>query len=137
MKKLLCSVGSLLGVVLGLPLTLIAQNGSLDATFQAEANSTVRAIAVQTNGQVLIAGEFTSVNGVPRNYIARLNADGDLDRTFNPGSGANSLILTIELQPDGTASSPTGNQSSTGICGLESLRQSESRLSQAGLSGPL
>src|SRR5262249_45501960 len=39
--------------------------------------------------QILIAGGFTSYNGVQRNGIARLLSDGTLDMSFNPGSGAN------------------------------------------------
>lgn len=79
----------------------LAQNGSLDTGFQAEANATVRAIAVQTNGQILIAGAFSSVNGVPRNCIARLNSDGELDRTFDPGSGADGPVNSVAVQADG------------------------------------
>jgi uncharacterized delta-60 repeat protein len=79
-------------------------DGSLDASFLnvgSGANASVRAIAVQPDGKVLIAGSFTSYNGVGRNYIARLNADGSLDLGFNPGSGANSVVEAIALQPDG------------------------------------
>jgi len=39
---------------------------------------------------VLIGGYFSSVNGVTRSRVARLNADGSLDTGFNPGSGASS-----------------------------------------------
>ncbi|NBT49911.1 MAG: hypothetical protein EBT07_19245, partial [Actinobacteria bacterium] len=40
-------------------------------------------------------GEFTSINGTARNRIARLNSDGSLDTTFNPGSGANGTVFAI------------------------------------------
>ncbi|WP_366143579.1 delta-60 repeat domain-containing protein [Flavobacterium sp.] len=33
---------------------------------------------------MIIAGAFTSYNGVSRNRIARLNVNGTLDTTFNP-----------------------------------------------------
>ena len=56
-------------------------DGTLDTTFMnnmAGANGGVRAIAVQPNGKILIAGFFTQVNGTPRGHIARLEADGSL-----------------------------------------------------------
>lgn len=78
-------------------------NGSLDTTFNPSigANNIVRSVVLQPDGKILIGGQFTSYNSIPRNYIARLNADGSLDPTFNPGTGANNLVLTLALQPDG------------------------------------
>jgi len=58
-------------------------------------------IAVQTDNKILIVGGFTSYNSVARNRIARLNSDGTLDNTFNPGLGANDVIFAIALQSDG------------------------------------
>jgi uncharacterized delta-60 repeat protein len=46
----------------------------------------VRAIVLQDDGQALIGGTFASVNGVPRNGIARLLPDGSLDGDFDPGA---------------------------------------------------
>ncbi len=65
----------------------------------------VTAIAVQPNGQILIGGNFISVQGtgaaapVTRNHIARLNSDGSLDLSFNPN--ANAQIAAFALTPDG------------------------------------
>jgi uncharacterized delta-60 repeat protein len=42
----------------------------------------VCATAVEVDGKILIGGFFDSVNGVARNGVARLNADGSLDNTF-------------------------------------------------------
>ncbi|MEZ5608572.1 MAG: fibronectin type III domain-containing protein [Burkholderiaceae bacterium] len=61
----------------------------------------VRAIAVQpSNGQIVIGGRFDHVNGVARNNIARLNADGTLDTTYDPdltaspsGYGVEAMVL--------------------------------------------
>ena len=39
--------------------------------------------------------------GVPINRIARLNSDGSLDTSFNPGTGANGPVRTIMAQVDG------------------------------------
>ena len=75
---------------------------SLDTNgFNPNANSNVRTFAQQADGKVLIGGDFTTIDGTPRNYIARLNADGSLDTEFDPGTGANSQVLAIALQADG------------------------------------
>jgi uncharacterized delta-60 repeat protein len=82
-------------------------NGSVDATFNIStggANGEVLAIKVQTDGKILIGGRFTFYNGVARNGIARINADGSLDASFNPGTGINTpgdAVETMELQTDG------------------------------------
>ncbi len=55
--------------------------------------------AVQPDGKTIIAGSFISVLGQPRNYIARLNADGTLDEGFNPN--ANDTVSCVEVLPDG------------------------------------
>ncbi|HZQ45826.1 MAG TPA: Calx-beta domain-containing protein, partial [Verrucomicrobiae bacterium] len=80
----------------------------MDTTFNATgANGTVYAVQVySTNdvlngGKILIGGDFTMVNGSPRNHIARLNADGTLDAGFNPGAGPNGSVRAIAIQVDG------------------------------------
>ncbi len=72
--------------------------------FDPNANGPIHAVVVQPDGKILIGGEFTTVapNGgaaVTRNRIARLNADGTLDLTFNPGANGN--VFAIALQADG------------------------------------
>lgn len=64
------------------------------------ANNTVNRLAVQNDGKTVIVGEFTSVNATARNRVARINTDGSLDTAFNPGSGANSSVNTLVIQPD-------------------------------------
>jgi uncharacterized delta-60 repeat protein len=78
-------------------------NGTLDADFDvgAGANSHIWAVAAQTNGQVLIAGDFTSFNGTNRGRIARLHSDGSVDPSFDPGVGADATIWSFALQNDG------------------------------------
>ncbi|MGC8744337.1 MAG: Calx-beta domain-containing protein [Verrucomicrobiia bacterium] len=76
-------------------------DGTLDYTFNpgTGADGPIYAIAVQTNGAVLIGGSFTEIDSKPRNNIARLNPDGSLDLTFNPGAGANDTVYSIVLRP--------------------------------------
>ncbi|MBP8822447.1 MAG: T9SS type A sorting domain-containing protein [Flavobacteriales bacterium] len=78
-------------------------DGTLDGTFNPGTgpNQRVDAIVVQPDGKVLIAGTFVSVNGSSRNRVARLNANGTLDGSFNPGTGANGDVKALALQPDG------------------------------------
>lgn len=78
-------------------------DGSLDATFGLASgpNSTVNALAVQSDGRVVIGGSFTSVAGTARNRIARLNAGGTLDTTFDPGTGLDSNVESLAIQSDG------------------------------------
>ena len=64
-------------------------------------NGTVFAVAVQANGKILIGGDFTSFNGVPRGHLARLNISGTLDMSFNADTGTNGSVRAIKLQPDG------------------------------------
>lgn len=78
-------------------------NGSLDATFNpgTGANGFVNAVALQPDGKIIIGGAFTSFNGTSRNRIARLNANGSLDTSFNPGSGVDDAVLTLDLESSG------------------------------------
>lgn len=78
-------------------------DGTLDATFinGTGANSDVLSIETQSDGKILIGGYFTSYNGIVINRIARLNADGTLDASFDVGNGASYLVNDILIQPDG------------------------------------
>jgi uncharacterized delta-60 repeat protein len=78
-------------------------DGTLDNTFNTGtgAYGWVKTTAIQSDGKIIIGGYFTSYNGTARNHIARLNADGTLDTTFNPGTGANNYIFTTSIQSDG------------------------------------
>ncbi|HVT72266.1 MAG TPA: Calx-beta domain-containing protein [Lacunisphaera sp.] len=58
-------------------------------------------LARQPDGKIIAVGEFASFNGTARNRIVRLLADGTVDSTFDPGSGANDVIYAVAVQPDG------------------------------------
>ncbi|MCX6895676.1 MAG: hypothetical protein NTZ16_09315, partial [Verrucomicrobia bacterium] len=89
----------------------INADGSLDTSFNP--GSGIGAIAGYTdlplfindlaldpdNNNVVIAGSFTSFNGVPRGNVARLTSSGALDATFNPGAGANGPVWAVYRQP--------------------------------------
>jgi hypothetical protein len=61
----------------------------------------VQDILVLTNGQMIIVGDFTSYNGTNRSRVARINADGSLDTTFDVGAGPNSTVYGVAQQRDG------------------------------------
>ena len=82
----------------------VARAQSLDTTFNPGADNRVWVVAVQADGKILVSGEFTALGGggtgtTERRYIGRLNADGSLDTSFNPG--ANGEVRAIALQGDG------------------------------------
>lgn len=73
----------------------INQNGSLSLS-AASVNSQVSEILLQTDGKTMIGGSFTTVEGVSRNSIARMNADGTLDTTFIVGTGFGGVVSSIQ-----------------------------------------
>ncbi|MBI5386145.1 MAG: immunoglobulin domain-containing protein [Verrucomicrobia bacterium] len=84
-------------------------NGSLDSSFtptpgveRGDAFGTfVYGMAIQSDGKVVIGGNFTNCNGVPRPCLARLHGDGSLDTNFNVGAGADHWVTCVAVQPDG------------------------------------
>ncbi len=73
-------------------------NGSLDRTFgisgQAACVASAAAIAVQSNGRIVVAGTIDSALVIGSNQrgfgVVRYNANGSIDTTFNPGVGLGS-----------------------------------------------
>lgn len=58
----------------------------------------VRAIRIDSSGRVLVGGDFTA----PGNHIARLNADGSIDESFDSGTGADGAVTHIAIEPAGS-----------------------------------
>jgi len=85
------------------PLGVIETDGTLDSSFDAGnfTNGQVSASALQADGKLIIAGQFSEVHGVTRPSIARLNVDGTLDLSFDPGAGPDVGVGDVALQPDG------------------------------------
>lgn len=80
-------------------------DGSIDASFDPAADGTVLSLLLQADGKIIVAGAFTSLqpNGAAtpttRRYVARLNADGSIDPSFDPSP--NHWVYTVAQQPDG------------------------------------
>jgi uncharacterized delta-60 repeat protein len=84
-------------------INIFAQDGALDLTFNpgTGANNDVMSTAIQTDGKIIIGGDFTAYNGTTVNRIARLNSDGSLDGSFNTGTGSDQPVKSITIQTDG------------------------------------
>jgi uncharacterized delta-60 repeat protein len=81
-------------------------NGSVDNTFVYGTgfSGTLESITIQSDGKIMVGGDFTSYNGTTTNRIIRLNSDGSVDNTFVTGTGFDSPltgVLSISLQSDG------------------------------------
>jgi len=78
----------------------LSADGTLDTSFNPVAQNTVRSVVVQSDGKIVIGGDFWYLGDwETRSYIGRLNADGTLDFSFNPG--ANDKVRAMVIQPDG------------------------------------
>jgi uncharacterized delta-60 repeat protein len=79
-------------------------DGSTDTTYnqsQVNISGTVRAMKLQPDGKIVVGGSFTQIAGASRGNIARLNADGTIDTTFNPSSGTNNHVSDLAIQSTG------------------------------------
>jgi uncharacterized delta-60 repeat protein len=90
-----------------LSLPVFTQKLVHDVSFAPTINGSVNFVEILGNGKILIAGDFTSVNGVARIKMARLNPDGSLDASFDANSttiinsSQNAVIFSMEVLPDG------------------------------------
>ncbi|NVO19529.1 MAG: choice-of-anchor D domain-containing protein [Bacteroidetes bacterium] len=100
------------GVAINANLIRLNSNGTIDPSYNAAGNvqgygKGIMAMALQSDGKLIIAGEFTGYNGIPRSCIARLNADGSNDNTFDPGTGFTETMWwtcearSVAIQGDG------------------------------------
>jgi uncharacterized delta-60 repeat protein len=78
-------------------------DGSLDKSFDTGtgANLPVNRIVAQADGKIIIAGQFSEINGSKANAIARLMPDGSLDTTFVSGEGVKGTLRDLCILPDG------------------------------------
>ena len=80
-------------------------NGTRDTTFNVGvgfANGAFGYTAVtQSDGKYIVGGNSTTYSGSTINRVARLNTDGTVDTSFSVGSGANTVVAAVAMQPDG------------------------------------
>jgi uncharacterized delta-60 repeat protein len=97
------------GVSVGANIIRLNTDGSIDNTFQANIgsgfNSFVNAIAIQSDGKIIVGGSFGSFDVYSSDGIARLNSDGSYDSSFNVGQGFSGglggYVYALAIQGDG------------------------------------
>ena len=77
-----------------------AQPGAVDPRYYANIDGAVRSFALQTDGKLIVGGDFQSVGGLGRVGVARLNSDGGPDVDFNTGFTWG-FAQKVLIQPDG------------------------------------
>ncbi|MEZ5306425.1 MAG: FG-GAP-like repeat-containing protein [Pyrinomonadaceae bacterium] len=88
----------------GLKLLRLLNDGSKDSGFSdaiGGVKGSVTKLELQSDQKVLIGGVFENINGVQRNKIGRVNSDGSIDMTFDPGLGVEGSINDFAVQADG------------------------------------
>ncbi|MDX2301879.1 MAG: fibronectin type III domain-containing protein [Microscillaceae bacterium] len=77
-------------------------DGTLDASLvhPLAGNHHVYSSEIQTDGRILLAGNFDKLKGPNKDYLIRLNSNGSIHSNFNSNSGGNGLVSTIKMQAD-------------------------------------
>ncbi len=78
-------------------------NGRLDKSFIPETESEfgrIFTLARQADGKILAGGSFTNFEAGEYGRVVRFNADGRIDRGFNPGTGFDDDVFSIVVQAD-------------------------------------
>jgi uncharacterized delta-60 repeat protein len=99
---------SLFNQIPRLGIARLLPNGDLDESFDpgrwidpSAIPPFLQCAAVQPDGRILLGGQFLTLSPRPLSDVARFNADGTPDFTFDTGSGADAMVNTIALQSDG------------------------------------
>lgn len=81
-------------------------DGSVDHTFVASVTvrpsdfvnpAAVYVIKLLDDGSMYVGGNFTQVDGVTRNYLARVSATGELDPAFDPGKTIINAVQSLSV----------------------------------------
>jgi uncharacterized delta-60 repeat protein len=77
-------------------------DGSTDTNFNAIVPNTVSGAILQSDGKIVIGGQFQTVSGQGRQYLARLNSDGSLDTSYVPNwNNLSDGVSAMARQNDG------------------------------------
>jgi hypothetical protein len=84
-------------------LARLKMDGTVDVSFSREAgaNGEVFDGAVLPDGKIIVVGAFTKYNGITASGVVRLKPNGDIDPSFNSGSGASGEVYTVKALDDG------------------------------------
>jgi uncharacterized delta-60 repeat protein len=93
---------------------------------------------VQPDDKIVIAGRYLSVPSTQKGFVARLNADGSVDSTFQISEEEGKVFKTVTLLPDGkilVSKISQSNQEDTELTRLNSDGTRDSTFSPRRLSG--
>jgi uncharacterized delta-60 repeat protein len=98
-----------------------AVSGAMASSPGVQQPGNVGVMREQPDGKVIIGGRFQSINDVARANIARLNADGSVDLSWNPGanSGVYAIALLNNVVYAGGGFTMIGGQSRAYIAGID------------------
>lgn len=90
----------------------------------------VWAIAEQADGSVVLGGKFEASHGVERNNIARVDRAGNVDLSFDPGTGTNAPVNAVAVHSDGRIAIGGGfsDYNGAGVNGFALLDSSGTRI---------
>lgn len=77
-------------------------DGSLDPAFntKTQANNTIRTIALQVDGKIIIGGDFTQFDGATKGGMVRLLSNGAVDNSFVVAQGFDGTVHGFSFQKD-------------------------------------
>lgn len=84
-------------------ITKLLEDGTNDHTFnktQFGANNLIKVADIQSDGKIILGGNFTRYNDAGINRIVRIQPDGSVDPTFNIGTGCNNQVYALAIQSD-------------------------------------
>jgi uncharacterized delta-60 repeat protein len=93
------------GIVTSATAQLSVNFATRDTSFSLGPSNSVNgvfALAVQPDGKILLGGDFVTLGGQTRQYLARVSANGSLDSAFNPGASGPvyPAVYSFGLRPD-------------------------------------
>ncbi len=91
------------GGTFGMRIAKLKADGSVDENFSKQTGfqDDIFALAVQSDGKVLVGGRFISYNGESEGYLIRINPDGSRDTEFQTGLNLGNFVYAFGIQPDG------------------------------------
>jgi uncharacterized delta-60 repeat protein len=99
------SDGKIILVSGGWKIVRLNSDGTLDSSFSIGTGPTdyrdVSDIAIQSDGKIIAAGNFSTYNGESHYTVVRLNSDGSIDNTFNTQYISMGGDTTLGIQSDG------------------------------------
>lgn len=85
------------------PQNIFASDGTIDTSFVTGTgfDGSVNTLARQSDGKIIVGGQFYNYNGTPSASIIRLNTDGSIDNSFTIGTGFNGAVTALGVESNG------------------------------------